>query len=65
MAWRATSPATSSKDAHWSINAAADEVTLEGQLCDFAKDGTFDAIRFVFGCVTAPPLDPPPPPVLN
>jgi hypothetical protein len=54
-----------SKDAHWSINAAADEVTLEGQLCDFAKNGTFDAIRFVFGCVTAPPLDPPPPPILN
>jgi hypothetical protein len=58
-------PRNLSKDAHWSINAAADEVTLEGQLCDFAKNGTFDAIRFVFGCVTQPPLDPPPPPVLN
>jgi hypothetical protein len=58
-------PRDLSKDAHWSINAAADEVTLEGQLCDFAKNGTFDAIRFVFGCVTAPPLDPPPPPVLK
>jgi hypothetical protein len=54
-----------SKDAHWSLNADADQVTLEGQLCDFAKDGTFDAVRFDYGCVTQPPLQPPPPIILN
>jgi hypothetical protein len=54
-----------SKDAHWSLNADGDQVTLEGQLCDFAKDGTFDAVRFDYGCVTQPPLPPPPPIILN
>ena len=51
-----------SADAHWSINAEGTKVELEGQLCDMAKDGTFEAIRFVFGCVDTPPLPPPPPP---
>jgi hypothetical protein len=54
-----------SKDAHWSLNADSDQVTLAGQLCDFAKDGTFDAVRFDYGCVTQPPLPPPPPIILN
>jgi hypothetical protein len=54
-----------SKDAHWKINDAGDLVELEGQLCDMAKDGTFESIRFVFGCVDTPPLEPPPPPMLN
>jgi hypothetical protein len=54
-----------SKDAHWSINGDGNKVELEGQLCDLAKDGTFERIRFVFGCVDTPPLDPPPPPMLN
>jgi hypothetical protein len=58
-------PRDLSKDAHWSLNADSTQVTLEGQLCDFAKDGTFDGLRFVYGCVTAPPLPPPPPVVLN
>jgi hypothetical protein len=58
-------PRDLSKDAHWSINADGDQVTLEGQLCDFAKDGTFDSLRFVYGCVTQPPLPPPPPIILN
>jgi len=57
-------PRDLSKDAHWSIDAAGDQVTLEGQLCDFAKDGTFDTLRFAYGCVTQPPLPPPPPIVL-
>jgi hypothetical protein len=54
-----------SKDAHWKINAAGDQVDIEGQLCDLAKDGTFESLRFVFGCVDVPPLVPPPPPVIN
>ena len=54
-----------SKDAHWKINAAGDSVELEGQLCDFAKNGTFESLRFVYGCVVAPPLPPPPPIMIN
>ena len=54
-----------SKTAHWKINGAGDEVELEGQLCDMAKDGTFEGLRFVYGCVDVPPLDPPPEPMLN
>ena len=54
-----------SKDVHWKINAAGDQVDLEDQLCDLAKSGTFESIRFVFGCKEIPPLEPPPPPVLN
>jgi Mg-chelatase subunit ChlD len=55
-------PRKLSKDAHWSVNAAGDQVTLEDQLCKLAMDGTFQSLRFVFGCVDVPPLDPPPPP---
>jgi hypothetical protein len=51
-----------SKDAHWKINADGDQVDLEGQLCDMAKDGTFESLRFVYGCVDVPPPPPPPPP---
>jgi hypothetical protein len=54
-----------SMDAHWEINSAGDQVDLKGQLCDMAKDGTFEALRFVYGCVITPPPPPPPPPVLN
>jgi hypothetical protein len=54
-----------SKDAHWKINAEGDQVDIEGQLCDLAKDGSFESLRFVFGCVTAPPLEPPPPIMIN
>lgn len=58
-------PRDLSKSAHWKINAAGDEVELEGQLCDMAKDGTFEGLRFVYGCVDVPPLKPPPEPMLN
>jgi hypothetical protein len=51
-----------SKDAHWKINSEGNQVDLEGQLCDMAKDGTFEALRFVYGCVDVPPPPPPPPP---
>jgi hypothetical protein len=49
-----------SPTAHWKINDEGTVVELEGQLCEMAKDGTFEQIRFVFGCVDTPPLDPPP-----
>ena len=54
-----------SKSAHWKINKEGNQVELEGQLCDMAKDGTFEGVRFVYGCVDVPPLDPPPEPMLN
>lgn len=58
-------PRDLSKSAHWKINSDGNEVELEGQLCDMAKDGTFEGVRFVYGCVDVPPLDPPPEPMLN
>ena len=51
-----------SPTATWTINADGTQVDLEGQLCDMAKDGTFERLRFVFGCVDVPPADPPPSP---
>lgn len=54
-----------SKTATWKINAEGTQVDLEGQLCDMAKGGTFERLRFVFGCVDVPPADPPPEPMLN
>ena len=58
-------PRDLSKSAHWKINQEGNQVELEGQLCDMAKDGTFEGVRFVYGCVDVPPLDPPPEPMLN
>lgn len=54
-----------SKDATWSVNSDGTQVDLQGQLCDMAKDGSIEALRFVFGCVTVPPAPPPPEPMLN
>jgi hypothetical protein len=54
-----------SKNATWKINAEGNQVDLEGQLCDMAKEGKFEGLRFVFGCVDVPPADPPPEPMLN
>lgn len=51
-----------SPTATWKINADGTQVDLEGQLCDMAKDGTFERLRFVFGCVDVPPAEPPPAP---
>lgn len=53
-------PRDLSKTAGWSINAAGDTVTLEGQLCEMAKDGKFEELSFKYGCVDLPPLPPPP-----
>lgn len=47
------------KDSSWKINAAGDQVDLSGQLCDAAKAGDFEGVRFVFGCVEVPPYVPP------
>jgi hypothetical protein len=51
-----------SKDASWTINTAGDTVVLKGQLCDMAKDGSFEALTFEYGCVDLPPLAAPPEP---
>jgi hypothetical protein len=54
-------PGDLSKDASWTVNAAGNTVTLEGQLCTMAKQGVFGALDFQYGCVDLPPLPPPPP----
>lgn len=55
-------PRNLSKDATWSVTKDGATVTLEGQLCDLAKAGTYSQLRFDFGCVMLPPPDPPPVP---
>jgi hypothetical protein len=57
-------PRNLSKDATWSVTKDGATVTLEGQLCDLAKAGTYSKLRFDFGCVDLPPPDPPPPPAV-
>ncbi|HKP63128.1 MAG TPA: hypothetical protein VJV78_40605 [Polyangiales bacterium] len=49
-------------EAGWSVNSAGDTVELKGRLCEMAKEGTFEGIRFDYGCVDFPPPDPPPGP---
>ena len=46
------------KDASWSINAAGDQVVLEGALCQQALSGALESIRFVYGCADPPPPEP-------
>ena len=48
-------------DYSWSITADGSRVTLEGRLCEDAISGRFESLRFEFGCVELPPLEPPPP----
>jgi hypothetical protein len=50
-----------SSDAGWTISSDGALVTLTGRLCDDATGGRFQRLRFEFGCVDLPPLDPPPP----
>jgi len=52
-------PRALSQDASWTVNAAGDQVELQGGLCDLAKNGSFEGLRFVFGCVDVPPYVPP------
>jgi hypothetical protein len=49
-----------SKDASWDVSKDGSTVTLKGTLCDAAKAGTYDKLRFDFGCVDLPPAPPPP-----
>jgi hypothetical protein len=48
-------------DAGWTITADGSLVSLTGALCDDATGGRFQRLRFEFGCVDLPPLEPPPP----
>ena len=45
-----------SDEASWSIAPEGDLIRLEGLLCDDARNGRFEQVRF--GCVDAPPLPP-------
>jgi len=45
--------------AGWTINPAGDTVELTGRLCELAKEGVYESIRFDYGCVDFPPPDPP------
>jgi hypothetical protein len=49
------------EDFSWSITGDGGMVTLQGRLCDDATAGRFQRLRFEFGCVDLPPLEPPPP----
>jgi hypothetical protein len=48
-------------DFSWNITDDGSQVSLQGRLCDDATNGRFESLRFVFGCVEVPPLEPPPP----
>jgi hypothetical protein len=48
-----------SADASWTVTPDGATVTLNGTLCAAAKAGTYDSLRFDFGCVTLPPAPPP------
>jgi hypothetical protein len=45
--------------AGWNINQAGDTVELTGRLCELAKEGAYESLRFDYGCVDLPPPDPP------
>lgn len=45
----------------WTIDAASENIILQGRFCELAKMGEYDEITVVYGCVEAPPLPPPPP----
>jgi hypothetical protein len=45
--------------AGWNINKEGNTVEITGRLCDLAKEGAYESIRFDYGCVELPPPDPP------
>jgi hypothetical protein len=47
-------------DPAWTVSSDGKTVELLGDLCQNVMAGTYESIGFVFGCVTLPPLDPPP-----
>jgi hypothetical protein len=48
-------PPAEGRDAGWALNAAGDEITLSGELCQAAKAGTYDSLHFSFACTKLPP----------
>lgn len=48
-----------SADASWDVSSDGATVTLNGTLCDAAKAGVYEHLRFDFGCVELPPAPPP------
>jgi hypothetical protein len=46
-------------DAGWTINKEGNTVELKGRLCELAKEGAYESLRFDYGCVELPPPDPP------
>ena len=46
----------------WTITADGSHVELTGSLCDDAKNGRFDSLKFKYGCKELPPLPPVAPP---
>lgn len=45
--------------AGWNINKEGNTVELTGRLCDLAKEGAYQSVRFDYGCVDLPPPEPP------
>jgi len=48
--------------AAWTISDDGTTVELLGNTCAAAMNGTYQSLRFVFGCVELPPAEPPPGP---
>lgn len=48
--------------AAWTISDDGTTVELLGNTCAAAMNGTYESLRFVFGCEDLPPADPPPGP---
>lgn len=49
------------RDFGWALNAAGDQVTISGKLCEEAQGGRFSSITFEYACPEAPPPEPIPP----
>jgi len=45
--------------AGWNINKEGNTVELTGRLCELAKEGVYESVRFDYGCVDLPPPEPP------
>jgi hypothetical protein len=46
-------------DAAWSVTSDGKTVEIVGDTCEAAKNGTYEAVRFEFGCKDLPPAEPP------
>jgi len=47
----------------WTVAADGTTVELTGRLCDLAKAGNYESVRFDYGCVEFPPPDAPAGPI--